>query len=160
MRPLAMKLDVVSTIASSTSMMSTKGMTLMVSKPLSSMADFPLQDQDLHFAQQEVVERNGDQRDKQSYRRRFQRKRQAGHNPAHVDRAVLTHVVEGEHDAQDRAEQADVGRVAADRTDDEQLAGQCQFQGFYVGEIRRLRLAIERQALAGDGYNHDTQREQ
>src|SRR5271157_1564647 len=96
--PLAMKLYVVSTMVRRTSMMSTKGMTFMVSKGFRSILDLPFQHQYPDFPQERVVEHHGDERDDEPCRSRLQGEGESGHDPARVHGRILPHVVEGEHD--------------------------------------------------------------
>src|SRR3569833_866596 len=106
-RPVAMKLAVVSTIVSSTSMMSTNGITLSVSIGCSSMGNLPLELQHLGLAQQRIVGHHGHQRHDQTGSGGLQRQRKTNHDLAGLHRRIDAHGVKRQHDAENGAQQAD-----------------------------------------------------
>src|SRR5215469_5737055 len=117
MRPVTMKFAVVSTMASSTSMMSMNGTTLIVSNGRSFMGDLPLQREDPDLALEPVVDRDRDEGDHEPDGRRLERERKPDHDLADVGGGIEAEIVERQHDAQNRAEQPDIRRVGGDRRD-------------------------------------------
>src|SRR5262249_47675581 len=124
MRPVAMKLAVVSTMVSSTSMISTNGITLIVSNGFSSMSDLPLQQEDADFPQQAIVDDDRDRGEDKPRRGRLQGQRQSDHDPAGIDRCVEAEGVKRQHDPEDGAQETDIRRVGRDRRHDDEAPRQ------------------------------------
>src|SRR5215470_7746445 len=135
MRPVATKFAVVSTMVSSTSMMSTNGMTLSVSKGRSSMCDLPFEHEHLGLAQQRVVDDHRYERDDEPHGGRLQRQCKPDHDLADVGRGVDAELVERQHDAQNGAEQSNIGRVGRDRCDDQEAPGQLELKRLDAREV-------------------------
>src|SRR5690554_5322597 len=122
--PWATKVAVVSTIASNTSMMSMKGMTLMESNRFMVLELLPLGGEHFHAAQQAVVEQDGRDGHEQPQGGGLQRQRQAHHDGLHVDVAALAQIVEGDENAEHRAQQSDVRRARSDGGEFREVAGE------------------------------------
>src|SRR5262245_41746382 len=98
------RLAALSTVASSASLMN--AIAFDVPQCCLAMCDLPFEHEHLGLAQQRVVDDDRHERDNEPHGGRLQRQRKPDHDLADVRRGVDAELVEGEHDAQNGAEQS------------------------------------------------------
>ncbi len=89
--------------------------------------------------------------DDESERRCLQGKGEPDHDLACIGGCVEVHVVKGQHDAQNGAEQADVGCVRRHGGDNDKPSRQFEFKRFDAFEALGFYRTVEKGPLQGDG---------
>lgn len=112
------------------------------------------------FSPEHVVHHDARNRDQQSDRRRFQRQAEPDHDGIDGHSAGGAHRMEGEHDAQHGAEQADIGGVRGDRADDDQAFGQRHFQSQAAGVLGKIDAAVKEPSLDRHGHGPEAERQE
>ncbi len=133
-----------------------KGMTLIWSKRFMILQPLPVRRENLDFSQQAVINHDRRDGDQQAGSSCLERQRKAGHDRGRLDVAALADIIEGDQDAENGAEEPDIGRVSANSRNPGQVACQCNAECIGVIEIPEPDAPEVDQALEGKPDHQET----
>jgi hypothetical protein len=124
------------------------------------MLDLPVHQQDLDFPEEKIIQGNRGNGHQKTDGGGLQGQSQTDHDLAGVHNALLPKIIKGEHDAQNRAQQSNIGGVAADSGDQVEFPGQLLFQTFFIRKGIRLNMSEKKKPFKGNPDGNNAQKDQ